>query len=252
MLIDSYIWWRFDGIILAASWPLRLQPLAPSTSLPLICEMRMSSGSCAQSTHIQSARPASFIFSPPDQQMLETLSNRARKSKKKRRVAVEFHLQLRLEVLGIQGSSPLDLGSFGNPPLVFSCCVSSRKENHQYDESIISWKHTTPDNKFPSSIYHLPSCLLPGMTIQGLQRFGSLLHDRWIENNATGNGTLYGHQILTDGGIYMRRRHCLPKKIMSFSKEDVKDVLEPFGTWNSRPKVITGLLGSTHEHGSHP
>lgn len=31
----------------------------------------------------QPARPASFIFSPPDQQMLETLSNRARKSKKK-------------------------------------------------------------------------------------------------------------------------------------------------------------------------
>lgn len=73
-------------------WPL---PLAPSTSLrathPDVGQiLLLSSARCEcpeDRVHIsnlaQPARPASFIFSPPDQQMLETLSNRARKSKKK-------------------------------------------------------------------------------------------------------------------------------------------------------------------------
>lgn len=73
-------------------WPL---PLAPSTSLrathPDVGQILLLSSArceCPEdrvyiSNLAQPARPASFIFSPPDQQMLETLSNRARKSKKK-------------------------------------------------------------------------------------------------------------------------------------------------------------------------
>ena len=97
--------------------------------------------------------------------------------------------------------------------------VSSRSENRQ----IMSRKHTTPDTKSPSPIPHLLSRILPSSTIEIC-------------------APLCVNQIVPDGTVYTRHQRCLPKIVMIFFKEDVKDILEPLRVWARLPGQEWSLI----------